>query len=478
MGVLDRARLTWTFVLVACTRGHDPTASAAPPPAPAVAPAKPAPIDLAITAPSPSTPHGPSTNRFGVRWRVQLPDVDPGTDDTEAPVVIGDEVFVSQPVLYVTHDAIDVFDLATGARRRTAKLVHTRLVAAHGALVASNGDDEFGVDKATLRPTWRAHASLRSAVGDYILETPPSPDPELLRLRRASDGTILWENHERLPSGRRPTPRLDGDTLYVQVYGGVGSDQVAAIDVATGAVRWRTEGDVSSASGGHVVIRDWRSGSVRILDAAGVERWRGTGALVLVRGNVAYASKDDMITAIELSSNRVLWRRSAMSAIQIDDTWLYALSRTQALEIMDPMTGELAGEMQLGSLAVELVLHGPAIRVGAWLFGLGPQPAAAQPVTARACLYVAGCPGSPAAPPVRAKVTIDGTTTATTDKHGCFSARVTLGLGPAYFDVESATAEPLHLDTPFPSAVVFDRAPVTLSASYLGGGCHDASDLR
>ena len=383
MGVSHLARLTWTFALVACTRASDPTTSGAPPPPareppPAVAPAKPAPIALPITAPSPSTPSKPSTGRFGVRWRVQLPGLDPGTDDTETALVIGNDVFVSEPVLAAVHDEIAVFDLATGAKRRTARLVHTRLVAADGALVATNGDDD-------------------------------------------------------------------------------------------------------SASGGHVVIQDARvdGPSVRILDASGAVRWRGSGAFALVRGDHAYATTQDALTAIELSSNRVLWRRSNVAAIEADDTWLYGMSPAGALQIIDGTTGELAGEVQLGFSSRELVLHGPAIRVGAWLFGLGPLPTPEKrtSVLARGCLIETGCPDYQYAP-LAAKVTIDGTTTVTTDRRGCFRAHVTLGLGPAHVEVESATATPIQLDTPFPAAVVFDRAPVTLRASYLEGGCHDTMDLR
>jgi outer membrane protein assembly factor BamB len=480
MWVPHLARLTWTLAFLACSRASDPTASVTPPPSreqpPAVAPAKPAPISLPIAAPSPSTRSQPSTGRFGVRWRVHLPGLDPGTDDTQTALVIGNDVFVSEPVLAGTHDQIAVYDLATGARRRTVKLTHTQLVAAHGALVATNGDEEFGLDLATLRPTWHARASLRYTVGDYLLETPPPPplEPALLRLRRASDGQILWENAERLFSGWGTSPRLDGDTLYVQAYVGAYSDRVAAIDVATGAVRWRADGYLRSASAGHVVIQDERD-AVRILDASGAVRWRAD-AFVVVRGDRAYATTTDALTAIELSSNRVLWRRSNVSAIEADDTWLYGMSPAGALEIIDGTTGELAGEMQLGFSPGELVLHGPAIRVGAWLFGLGPEPAPEQPALARGCLIVTGCPGSTYGPVV-AKVTIDGTTTRT-DRRGCFRARTSLGLGPAHVEVASATAEPLHLDTPFPTAVVFDRATVTLQASWLGTGCHDTADLR
>ena len=478
MGVLHLARLTSTLALVACTRVTS-TTPPSPEPPPAVAPAKPGPITLPITAPSPRTPAKASTGRFGVRWRVQLPGLDPGTDDTQTPIVIGDEVFVSEPVLAGTHDTIDVFDLATGAKRRAEKLVHTRLVVANGALVATNGDEELGIDKHTLRPTWRARASLRYAVGDYLLETPPPPplEPAQLRLRRASDGQVLWENHERLFSGWGTSPRLDGDTLYVQAYVGVYAERVAAIDVATGAVRWRTDGYLRSASGGHVVIQDARidGPSVRILDASGAVRWRGD-AFVLLRGNLAYATTQYALTAIELSSNRVLWRRSDVSAIEADDTWLYGMSPGGALEILDGTTGELAGEIQLGFSPGELVLHGPAIRVGAWLFGLGAQPAPEQPAIARGCLIVTGCPGSAYAPVV-AKVTINGTTT-TTDRHGCFRAHTTLGLGPAHVEVTSGTATPLRLDTDFPTAVVFDRAPVNLYSSWTGAGCHDSGDLR
>src|SRR5690349_2328354 len=105
MGV---SRLIWIFALVACTRATSATPPSREPP-PAVAPAKPGPMTLPITAPSPRTPAAASTGRFGVRWRVKLPGLDPGADDTQAALVIGDEVFVSEPVLAGTHDTIAVF---------------------------------------------------------------------------------------------------------------------------------------------------------------------------------------------------------------------------------------------------------------------------------------------------------------------------------------------------------------------------------
>jgi len=459
-------------VLAACTRAGDPTPPAPPPRPPAVAPANRDPITLAIAAPSPSAPSQPSTDRFGVRWRVQLPGLDPGTDDTDTELVIGDEVFVSLPVLAVAHDEIVVFDLATGARRRTATLAHTGLVAAGGALVATNGDEEFGLDKQTLRPTWRARGSIVSAAGDYLLETP-------VRLRRASDGRVMWENTERLFTAWGTSPRLDGDTLYVQAYVGADSERVAAIDVATGAVRWRSRGYLRSASAGHVVIQDASASgpSVRIFDASGVVRWLGPGAWASLRGNLAIATTaDGTTTVIELSSNRVLWRRANLWPIDSDDTWLYGRSQSNALEIIDLASGQLAGEMQLGFSSGELALHGaPVFRVGAWLFGLGPRaaPEPRAPVDARGCLIVMGCPGNQYVP-TGAKVTLDGTTTATTDRRGCFSARTTLGLGPARVEIASGTATPLQVDNPFPTAVVFDRALVTLRALYIGGGCHDS----
>jgi hypothetical protein len=160
------------FVLAACTRSDEPTASVTPlprshqptpvpAPTPAIAPANADPITLPIAAPSASTPSNPSTGRFGVRWRVQLPGLDPVADDTVTALVVGDEVFVSMPVLAGTHDEIDVFDLATGSKLRSARVTHVQLVAAQGMLVATNGDQEFGLDKQTLSPTWHARASLR-----------------------------------------------------------------------------------------------------------------------------------------------------------------------------------------------------------------------------------------------------------------------------------------------------------------------------
>ena len=307
----------------ACVRAEDSKPRLAPPPraqvAPAVAHVSDAPITLALDAPAPSTLAGPSTGRVGVLWRAKIAGADP--ESIAGALVIGGEVFVSTP------RQIQVFDLATGAKLRIATLAHGRLVATHDALVMTTDREEVGLDKQTLRPTWHAPApNFLAALGDYVLETPLLSEPQVLRLRRASDGHVVWQIHEQLfASGT--TAVIDGDALYVRAYVGAEAAHVTAIDVATGALRWRTEGYLASASGGHVVIQDPHAPppSYRILDAAGHVRWRSSGAWLWVQGDVAYASTPSSITALELATNRVRWRRTNASALESDDRWLYAL---------------------------------------------------------------------------------------------------------------------------------------------------------
>jgi hypothetical protein len=240
-------------------------------------------------------------------------------------------------------------------------------------------------------------------------------------------------------------------------------------------VRWRAEGYLQSASGGRVVVQDAQPTppSGRILDATGRVRWRFTGAWVWQQGDIAYGVTSDSATAIDLSTNRVLWRRTSVWVPEGYDRWLYAKTASGALEILDRTTGEILGEMQLGS-AEHLFRGPPVVRIGSWLFALGPLSAPEQrkPVVVRGCLVVMGCRDHSYAP-VGAKVTIDHTTVATTDRRGCFKARPTLGLGPARVEVVSGSTTPLKLDSDFPDAVVFSGPPLTLRALYIGAGCHD-----
>ena len=409
--------------------------------------------------------------RIGSAW-----DLNVVYDHTKDDIVIGNEVFISN------RDEIQVLDLATGAKLRSAKVVHTVLVAAGDALVAANAQESFGLDKLTLGPTWRAPTPKhRHAVGEYLLETPRFTQPkQLLRLRRASDGVVMWENEERLSKVGHvwaTPPQLDGDTLYVQAYVGVEEAWVVAIDVVSGVVRWRAEGNLRTASGGRVVIQDVSTSSIssRILDAAtGHVRWHAAGAWVSLHGDIAYAgTSGGNLTAIDLSTNRVLWRRTGVSDAGGDDKWLYGITSSRELKILDRTTGEIVGELQIGERFTRTRFRGPlVVRVGDWLFAAGPLSAPEQrkPVVVRGCLIVMGC-GSNSYAPKGAKVTIDDTTVATTDRRGCFKARATLGLGPVRVEVASGTKEPLELDTDFPEVVIFSGPPVTLQASYLGVGC-------
>lgn len=488
-----RALLLGMFISTSCSPGGN----AAPPPrptpqtpreaAPAAAPPSTDPLTLTVDGPAQSSPSDVDTGRFGVLWRAPILGQEGESSYTEGAIVIGNEVFVSTP------NELQVFDLATGAKLRSAKIVDAHLIAAGDAPIARNDQEEVGLDKRTLRPTWRAPASnYLGAVGEYVLETPrptplvdelvrttqQHPKPKRLRLRRAADGVVMWESDEQLFLSVATSPQLDGDTLFVQVYVGASPTHTAAIDVATGAVRWRAKGSLRMASGGRVVIMQDEyplPPSSRILDAAtGHVRWHAPGAWVSLHGDIAYvATADSKLTAIELSTHRVLWRHTDVSDVGGDDQWLYGMTSSRVLKIINRTSGEVVGQMQLGETPPAFRLHGPpVVRVGRWLFALGPLSAPEQrkPVVVRGCLIVTGC-GSNSYAPKGAKVTIDHTTVATTDRRGCFKARAPLGLGPTRVEVAGLATE---LDTPFPDVVVFSGSPVTLQASWLGTGCHDS----
>jgi hypothetical protein len=96
----------------------------------------------------------------GVRWRTAVPG---GAEaNASSPIVLGGVIVVSGG-----NDTISAVDGATGKIRRTVRLPHTRLVGDH-ALVATTEREEFGVDPATLTPTWRAPApNSLHALGDW-----------------------------------------------------------------------------------------------------------------------------------------------------------------------------------------------------------------------------------------------------------------------------------------------------------------------
>lgn len=465
------------LAFAACTRAHEAPPAPAPTPAPAPAPAPglalredagapPVIQALAIDGPGPAAPET-SGARFGVRWRVTLSgDTQIMHDASYTSTVIGDEVLTSRPGF-----GGDVFDRATGAKRRTIRDDLRWEFEAGGVLVAKTATEVVGLGKDRVTPIWRLPLSQAfMPLGAWILEEPD------LRLRRPADGKIVWELGVRRDHSALSKEVLVGDTLYIQLE----HNELAAIDIATGKIRWRKPGTLRDASAGHVVISPPSSyQAIQVLDPAGRARLHAEAVTyVLLHGDIAYVTTPAALTAIDLSTNTVKWRRAGANAYAVSDAWLYSWSDAEPMTVLARDTGALAGRVPIGRLQWPLRLTNdePVVELGErWLLGLGalaaPEPTAIR--DARGCLVVQGC--SKGVPAVGSTVKLAGVT-AKTDQRGCFSVRTRLGLAPVSVAVSGGkmAGMDLQLENPFPGAVVFDGPPLTLVGGYIGGGCHDS----
>ena len=434
--------------------------------------ARPAVPALAIdgAAPAPSATRPPL---FGVRWRAAVPHATNLDDGAGTPIAVRGKIVVSH------RDSITAFDQATGALVRSVRLPHLRLVGDHDTLTAIAGGEVFGLDPATLVPTWRAPASSSTfAVGDWLVETPVAPDKPAFQLRRASDGKVMWRLDEPPEPSSGAVRFVIGRTLYLQLTG-----RVAAIELASGAVRWRRPGMMQSASGDRVVIAD-AIGRFTIVDADGHDRWTAACDGLVLAGDTAYATTAAGVTAVDLATNAVKWRRRDAMAFAGDTSWVYTWAAPPhdlappRLEVLAAGTGELAARLPVTPEPEPVVVAGGAIATldGTWVVALGPldRPEPSHAVDARVCLVVRGCASS-RTPLARAAVTLGGSA-AVTDPRGCFRYRGQVGVSPLELVVPTGSiGGPPGFDTPFPAAVVLDRTQVTLEASYIGGGCHDSS---
>ncbi|HET9627734.1 MAG TPA: PQQ-binding-like beta-propeller repeat protein [Kofleriaceae bacterium] len=412
---------------------------------------------------------------FGVRWRIAIP----GAGDTmrggPAPIVRRGEVVVA------AGDTLTVLDLATGKRRRGGKLAYTRLLGGDGGLVTTTAKEEIGVDPAKLAPTWRApvpHSLV--ALGDWIVEIPKhSTHKQVVRLRRASDGQVAWELEEDLDVSATARHLVAGPTIYLQL-----AKSVAAVESATGKLRWRRPGTLQSTSDGRVAIAA-APGQVVIVDADGHDQWTAKCQSIVLRGKTAYVTTAKAVTAIDLETNHVRWRRADLRAFASDDTWVYA-SPPEAedagpkLTVLAADTGAIAGQIpQSRAASFAVAGDGTALLVdGKWAFALGglAKPEPVRELDAGVCLIVHGCL-THTAPLVGGKIMLGGAAAATTDRRGCVRWRGKAGLAPISLAIsggEVAGAEP-QFDVPFPDTVVMDSAAVTVHAEYLGAGCHDST---
>jgi hypothetical protein len=405
---------------------------------------------------------------FGVRWRVALPGPHRSFDEDSSflPVVAHGLVFGQD------RDRITTYDLATGAKRRGVKLAHQGLYAAGDALIAITADEELGLELETLRPTWHAPApSFITTSGGMIYES--AGHTHIVTARRPSDGVVLWTHPV---DGDIRVVIADGDVVYV------GADHVVALELATGAERWRHDGNLESAGGGRVALSD--RGEAHVLGADGKEQLHVAGVSIRLDGDVGYEvdGAKGSVVAVDLPGGGVRWRRAeALEVVAADTTWVYALgNRTDpdgwSLVVLDRASGEVAARFAIGNPAPWRT--GPSLPSGTrlvlglgptWLFALGDVDHVEAPREVRVSgrLRVSGCPQEGATLVAGATVTIAGVR-AITDAHGRFRMRVRAGKAPEPL----AVAKPdLHLDTPFPSVVVLDGKPLDLWAQYLGWGC-------
>jgi hypothetical protein len=438
----------------------------------AIVDARPAIPALAVDAPAPP-PSGTRPPRFGVRWRAAVPHATSVDDGARAPLAVRGEVVVSH------RESITAFDLATGELLHSVRLPHVRLVGDHDTLTAVAHAELLGVDPATLAPTWRAPASGSTfALGDWLVETVVTANTPAVQLRRASDGQVMWRLDEPPEPSSGAVRFVIGHTLYLQLIG-----RVAAIELASGQVRWRRPGMMHSASGDRVAIAD-ATGHFTIVDADGHDRWTAACDTVVLAGDTAYATTAAGVTAVDLATNAVKWRRPSARAFAGDASWVYTWAAPlrgpapPRLEVLAAATGELAARLPLTPDPDPMLVAGGAIATvnGAWVVALGPldQPEPTHAVDARVCLIVRGCASS-RTPLVGAAVNLGGSA-AVTDRRGCFRYRGQIGVSPLELVVPTGSiGVPPAFDTPFPAAVVLDRTPVTLEASYTGGGCHDSS---
>jgi outer membrane protein assembly factor BamB len=439
--------------------GHAVPAREARPSAPA----------LAVDAPPP--PSSPSSGAppplFGVRWRAEVPRSARAVCETTTLVVLRDRILSS------CGESITAFDLVNGKLAGRARVPHTRLIGDGEQLTATTDTEQFGIDPATLKSTWRASAANGlGAVGDWLVETPMASHKPVIQLRRASDGEVLWQLDEALESSVTAHHQVIGQTLYLQLR-----RRVAAVDIATGQVRWRRPGTLVSASGERLAIAV-SPGHLSILDRDGREQWTAECNSVLLSRDIAYVTTSHDLASIDLRTNTVRWRRSAVQAIASDDAWVYARtlspgSDASGFAVLAAATGDVVARLPVSDGEVTIAPAGAFVELNGWVVALGAlaQPEPRHRVAAQVCLLVHGC-GASTAPLIGAAVML-GDASATTDRRGCFRYRAQTGLLPLALSVTGGTVagQPARFDTPFPSAVVVDGAGVTLGASWLGAGC-------
>ena len=248
----------------------------------------------------------------GERWRVDL-----GADLPDAQ----ERALFAAPV-------IDGRDVLVGGKRRFA------------AIDLASGGILWSVDPVPGAVDSQSLASV--AVGGGVVVGAFQRELGGLIACDRVTGAVAWQLGDDLPIGINATPAIARGAAIVANA----ADEVFAVDLLTGELRWRTQLDprgfswgnatvgavvASDANGGIVVVPTLYDDAVALDPRTGAELWRyaapsagplrtthyrGRGqagfasAPVIAGGLVWLASTDGTIAALELTTGRELWRTS------------------------------------------------------------------------------------------------------------------------------------------------------------------------
>lgn len=158
-------------------------------------------------------------------------------------------------------------------------------------------------------------------------------------------------------------PRVTGETVQVATPSGA----VAALDLASGAVRWRTQLEPLSAgagSDGQTTAVATQKGEVVALGAQGNELWRRQAASavnippIVGNGLVAVRTSDYRIQAFDAATGKLRWEvqrpgpalalRTSMRMVMLPDLLLSGLPNGRLI-LVDSASGAVRWEASVGS---------------------------------------------------------------------------------------------------------------------------------
>ena len=243
------------------------------------------------------------------RWRFA-----PGTSVTGTYVQDG-QVFLTDG-----RGIVHSLDLGTGTERWASTEIldsASTPIADSGRVIVSTGGGELvALDASTGAGLWRVRISTSSAhdptLADGIVYL--SAGDGAVQALRADNGTQVWKiNVGPDPVG---TPAVAAGVVYVGSRSAEPGGRLRALDAATGAILWQTDGpSFSPAVSGDIAVSVGDDGLIVARDArTGGERWR-LGTNSTTRGPAIVDSTvfvgvdhDQWIGAIDLATGRLLWR--------------------------------------------------------------------------------------------------------------------------------------------------------------------------